>query len=198
MFFKSLPISQSYAEQQDKFVRSTVFKAGTPLHTLLKSDPVSIENQDETPSIQASCRIAIVLFLAVALQKHGDFSLAAESYLASVTHHLEQKTDDSALSPEHLLWSLIRLSFLHPRSPLGFEFWVIAVRMTTAWKGLDMADRQAVHAYLWLSLELPDAVESSIMLRVPNLTLSSVPWQTSERIVPKDCFCELLWSTVPV
>jgi hypothetical protein len=196
LVIKSLPTSEAYAEQQDECVRSRVFfRAETPLHTLLKPVLEPIENQDEIPSIKESCRVAIVLFLAVALQTYGDSSLAAESYLASVTHHLEQKIDDSALSPEHLLWSLIRLSFLQPKSPHCFEFWVIAVRMTTAWKGLEVADRQAIHALLWLSLELPDAVESLIM---PKMTLSSVPWKTSERIVPKDCFCELLWSTVPV
>jgi hypothetical protein len=112
----------------------------------------TLGNQDEIPSIKSSYRIAIIIFLAIALPKYRDFSHAAESNLADVTHHLEQKTDDSALSPEHLLWSLIRLSFVQPKCPLCFEFWVIAVRMTTAWKGLEVADRQAIHALLWLSL----------------------------------------------
>jgi hypothetical protein len=28
---------------------------------------------------------------------------------------------------------------------------------------------------------------------MPKMTLSSMPWKTSERIIPKDCFGGLLW-----
>ena len=198
MTLKALPSSQAHAERQHDYVRAKVFKTRTELERLLKHASESIEDQNAAPSVRESCRIAIILFLTSAMEECGDFSRATELYFASVAEHLDKKTDDSALSPEHLLWSLLRLSFLHPNSTRCIDFWVKVVRMTTAWKRLELADRQAVEISLWVSLELPETVDSLPMLDPPKMTPVSTFRRVYERPVPKDCFCELLWFTVPI
>ncbi|KAF2801917.1 uncharacterized protein BDZ99DRAFT_504187 [Mytilinidion resinicola] len=100
---KVLPTSQADEEQQNDYVRSKVFKTPTALKRLVKRTQESIEDHQKSPSVKASCRFAIIIFLTSAMQDYGDFSRAVESYLASVAEHLDQKSDDSALSPEHLL-----------------------------------------------------------------------------------------------
>ncbi|KAF4626396.1 hypothetical protein G7Y89_g11769 [Cudoniella acicularis] len=198
MALKTLPTSQAHAERQGDYVRAKAFKTQTEFERLLKCASESIEDQERPPSVKESCRIAIILFLTSAMQECGDFSRATELYLASVTEHLKQKIDDSALSPENLLWSLLRLSFLHAVGPKCIEFWVTVVRMTAAWKRLEMADRQAIEASLWVSLELPETADSLTMFGQPKMKLVSTLWRVCERPVPKDCFCELLWFTVPI
>lgn len=198
MTLKALPTSQAHAERQNDYFRAKVFKTRTELKRLLQCASESIENEKKAPSIKGSCCIAILLFLTSAMQDYGDFSPAVELYLAAVEEHLNQKTDDSALCPEHLLWSLIRLSFLYPVSDKCIELWMTAVRMTTAWKRLEMADRQAIEDSLWVSLELPETMDNLTILGPPKMTPVSTPWQMCERPVPKDCFCELLWFTVPI
>jgi hypothetical protein len=196
---KALPTSQSYVEQEDNCARTRVFKAQSELRKLLSSASESSESGSSSPSIKASCRIAIILFITSAMRDCGDFSRATELYLAAVAEHLDGKKDDSALCPEHLLWSLIRLSFLHANSTKCIEHWMAVVRMSTAWKQLQMVERQSIEALLWASLELPETVDSVTMLTLPKtVTAISTPWQMSARTVPKDCFCELLWFTVPI
>lgn len=195
---KALPTSQDHAERQNDYFRAKVFKTRTQLKRLLQCASESIQNEKEAPSIKGSCRIAILPFLTSAMQDYGDFSLAVELYLAAVEEHLNQKTDDSALCSEHLIWSLIRLSFLYTVNDNCIEFWMTVVRMTTAWKRLEMADRQAIEASLWASLELPETMYSLTTLGPPKMTPVSIPWQMCEQPVPKDCFCELLWFTVPI
>jgi hypothetical protein len=196
--WKALPTSQAHHEQQGDYIRSKAFKARTELNKLLNCarDAGSVEDPSQAPSIKSSCRIAILLFLTSGMQSYGDFSDSTESYLAAVTEYLDQKTDDSALSPEHLLWSLIRLSFLHRVSSRCIDVWVGVVRMTTAWKSLELADRQAIEASLWVSLELPESINSLTVFKSPKMSPVRTSWEMRERPVPKDCFCELLWFTV--
>ncbi|KAF2798063.1 hypothetical protein K505DRAFT_414633 [Melanomma pulvis-pyrius CBS 109.77] len=195
---KILPTSQAEVERQDDSIRVKAFKNQTELKRLLKYISESIADYEEAPSVKESCRMAIVIFLTSAMEDTGDFAPATKAYLESVTKHLDRKTDDSALSPEHLLWSLIRLSFLYPESNKCIEFWVSAVDMTAAWKRLRVADRQAMQVSLWASLELPEMVEGSVKLALTRKVPISTPWSLGERTVPKDCFCELLWFTIQV
>jgi len=119
------------------------------------------------------------------MQEYGDFSPASEAYLTAITEYLDQRLDDSTLCPEHLLWSLIRFSFLYPISSTCIGFWVIVVRMIIPWKRLEMAHRQAVEALLWASLELLETMDS---LKIPDMTLVSTARQVCVRQFPKSSF----------
>lgn len=194
---KALPTSQDQHEKQKDTIRTKIFRNQTRLDTLLNSTSDANLSDASILSVRECCRMAIILFLACAMEEYGDFSRVTESYLSSVEEHLDQRIDDSALSSEHLLWFMIRLSFLHPVRTKCLECWVAVVRMMTAWKTLAIMERHTVQTSLWKSLDLAEITESTKVFSPINMTPISTPWQACGRTVPKDCHCELLWFTVP-
>lgn len=51
--------------------------------------------------------MACLIHLNLVLAEHGDFSTATEDYLTALHRILQDDDDDSSLSSEHLLWTLL-------------------------------------------------------------------------------------------
>ncbi|KIW27787.1 uncharacterized protein PV07_07495 [Cladophialophora immunda] len=96
--------------------RATMFQEGTELANALKSVETGYENPDKRRAVD-NCRIACLIHLNLVMAEHGDFAQATEEYLQALQRILEEADDDSSLSAEHLLWTLLSLF----RSPGHYE-----------------------------------------------------------------------------
>lgn len=57
-----------------------------------------------------NCRMACLVYLNLVMAEYGDFSTTTEQFLSSLKQILEDDDDDSNLSAEHLLWTLLSIS----------------------------------------------------------------------------------------
>ncbi|KIW89570.1 uncharacterized protein Z519_09726 [Cladophialophora bantiana CBS 173.52] len=104
---KSLP---STAAQHRRFktyrYRPTIFREGTELANALKAIETGYESPDKRRAVD-NCRIACLIHLNLVMAEYGDFSPATEDYLQALQRILQDDDDDSSLSAEHLLWTLL-------------------------------------------------------------------------------------------
>lgn len=108
---KNLP---STPEQQRKFRshqhRGTAFRDGGELISALKHVQTGYESPDKRRAVD-NCRMACLIHLNLVLAEYGDFSIATEQYLMALQRVLADDDDDSSLSAEHLLWTLLMTAF---------------------------------------------------------------------------------------
>ncbi|EXJ73837.1 uncharacterized protein A1O5_03599 [Cladophialophora psammophila CBS 110553] len=83
-----------------------MFREGTELANSLKAIDTGYESPDKRRAVD-NCRIACLIHLNLVMAEYGDFSPATEEYLQVLQRILEEDDDDSILSAEHLLWTLL-------------------------------------------------------------------------------------------
>ncbi|OAP65580.1 hypothetical protein AYL99_01552 [Fonsecaea erecta] len=104
---KSLPSTPAQQRQlTTRRYRATMFQEGLELANALKSFETGYENPDKRRAV-SNCRIACLIHLNLVMDEHGDLSQATEEYLEALQRILEESDDDSSLSAEHLLWTLL-------------------------------------------------------------------------------------------
>ncbi|KIW15891.1 hypothetical protein PV08_05941 [Exophiala spinifera] len=198
---------QASLHEEDALAENPVLLAlcpGRPLGSLLRGfsprnvlgDERGKETHHQLPGVQDSCRMAIILFLSSAAEHYGQDSDEARSYLASLQTHLEGRSDDSYLAPAHLLWAMLRLSFLNKAKEKCIENWISVVRMTSAWKGLDAAEREQLRADFLAGMTYSNAEHDN---KPHTETASSTQPHRPDpavRLAPEDIHCELMWFTM--
>lgn len=188
-----IPTSQAEMDHLKDSKRSKAFKSPA-LRSLL---------QVRTPEYptERNCRLAIILFLTTAMQFYGDFSSATEFYMENLYQHLHESHDDSALSPAHLLWFLIRFSAVHSITDQCTKLWVEVIRMKAALLQLGTAKLRNVETVLFSSLENPETFEGkgkfSSSEQSSQIEAEQAEQEVYDYSIPPDCFCELLWFTAP-
>ncbi len=107
---KNLP---STATQQktlrDHPYRKKTFRPGSELNNALSNLETGYDDPDKRRAVD-NCRMASLIHLNLVMAEFGDFSAATEEYLKSLQRILEDDDDDSGLSAEHLLWTLLSTS----------------------------------------------------------------------------------------
>jgi hypothetical protein len=195
---KSLPAS---LHEEDALAEDPVFlalhRAGLLGRILRESFPRNDPGQEtqELPGAQDSCRMAIILFLSAAAENYGQDSEEAKFYLHSLQVHLEGRSDDSYLAPAHLLWAMLRLSFLNRAKEKCIDIWISVVRMTSAWKALDGTEREQFRADFLASLTYDGEEDNSPHAGSAPLTQPHRP-EPAMRFAPAEVHCELMWFTV--
>ena len=186
-----LPTSAIDFDRRKDSKRFNAFEPST-LRRLLQG------NSLESPT-ERNCRISIVLFLTSAMQFYGDISSITDLYLERLCQNIQDGSDDLALSPAHLLWSLVRLSFANPIGKKCAELWVEVVQMLAVYNRLKISQKRIVESILFSSLVVPDHIDDTKeMWQLELGPLSETEQDQPEfydRSVPSDCFCELLWFT---
>ncbi|KIX95287.1 uncharacterized protein Z520_08804 [Fonsecaea multimorphosa CBS 102226] len=86
--------------------RATMFHEGSELANALKSIETGYESPDKRRAVD-NCRLACLIHLNLVMAEHGDLSQATEEYLQALQRILDEADDDSSLSAEHLLWTLL-------------------------------------------------------------------------------------------
>ncbi|KAK5045242.1 hypothetical protein LTR84_009348 [Exophiala bonariae] len=107
---KNLP---STAQQQGRYRacrwRTTTFKDGTSIFAALKQGETGYESPDKRRAVE-HCRMACLIYLNLIIAEYGDLSEATEDYLRGLRQISDDENDDSSLTAEHLLWTLLSLS----------------------------------------------------------------------------------------
>lgn len=104
---KSLPAT---SEQQNRFrvhrYRTTTFKDGATVFTALSEIETGYESPDKRRAVD-NCRMACLIYLNLVMAEHGDLSRVTEEYLKALRQIVDDNDDDSSLTAEHLLWTLL-------------------------------------------------------------------------------------------
>lgn len=104
---KSLP---STAQQQGRFRvckwRTTTFKDGTSISVALNQGETGYESPDKRRALE-NCRMACLIYLNLIMAEYGDLSETTEDYLQGLRKIADDENDDSSLTAEHLLWTLL-------------------------------------------------------------------------------------------
>ena len=186
-----LPIADIDFDHRKNSRRCNAFEP-PKIRRLLQGNPL------ESPTEQ-NCRISIILFLASAMQFYGDFSSVTDFYLEKLCQNIQEGHDDLALSPAHLLWSLVRLSFANSVSKKCTELWVEVVQMLAVYNQLGNSQKRILESILFSSLEIPDHIDDTKerwqLEPGPLLGTKRDQPEFYDRCIPPDCFCELLWFT---
>lgn len=90
-------------------LRTSSFRAGSELSSALENLETGYNDFDKRRAVD-NCRMASLIHLNLIMAELGDFSSQTEKYLATLQQILEDDEDDSDLSAEHLLWTLLSLS----------------------------------------------------------------------------------------
>lgn len=111
MAWKNLPTSSADGLNIQKIPnRKAVFKQGTQLHRLL-SMPARIcpgcKRVKTQRSIDCS-RMACLLYFNLVMINYRDFSEKTEAFLGKLSEFLNDEESVWSLSPEHLLWPVLR------------------------------------------------------------------------------------------
>ncbi|KAK5456978.1 hypothetical protein LTS15_004758 [Exophiala xenobiotica] len=91
---------------RDHPYRTNTFKPGSQLNNALSNTETGYDDPDKRRAVD-NCRIASLIHLNLVMAESGDFSATTEEYLKSLQRTLEDDDDDSGLSAEHLLWTLL-------------------------------------------------------------------------------------------
>lgn len=98
------------AQQQNRLrahkYRTTTFKDGTPTSTALSETSTRYESPDKRRAVD-NCRMACLIYLNLIMVEHGDLSKSTEDYLKALRQITDDSDDDSSLTSEHLLWTLL-------------------------------------------------------------------------------------------
>ena len=86
--------------------RSTTFQDGTPIFTALNRMDTGYESPDKRQAVE-HCRMACLVYLNLVMDELGDLSEATENYLKTLRGIVDDSDDDSSLTAEHLLWTLL-------------------------------------------------------------------------------------------
>jgi hypothetical protein len=93
-------------EFRNRHLQATVFQEGSELSRALEGKDTGYLSADKRRSVD-NCRMGCLIHLNLIMADYGDFSHATEDYLRSLQRILDQDDDDSSLSAEHLLWTLL-------------------------------------------------------------------------------------------
>jgi hypothetical protein len=83
-----------------------MFADGSDLGNALEAIETGYSNPDKRRAVD-NCRMACLIHLNLIMANYGDFSPATEDFLQALQRILDQDDDDSSLSAEHLLWTLL-------------------------------------------------------------------------------------------
>ncbi|KAJ9603501.1 hypothetical protein H2200_011687 [Cladophialophora chaetospira] len=86
--------------------RTTMFQEGSELQNALSNHEIGYKNPDKRRALD-NCRMACLIHLNLIMADYGDFSTATEEFLRDLQEILDKDDDDSSLSAEHLLWTLL-------------------------------------------------------------------------------------------
>ncbi|ETI24876.1 hypothetical protein G647_04246 [Cladophialophora carrionii CBS 160.54] len=93
-------------EFRSRRFQKTIFQDGSELSRALESKDMGYLSAEKRRSVE-NCRMACLIHLNLIMTDYGDFSQPTEDYLRSLQRILDQDDDDSSLSAEHLLWTLL-------------------------------------------------------------------------------------------
>jgi hypothetical protein len=104
---KNLPAT---SKQQNRFrvhrYRNTTFKDGATIFIALSEIETGYESSDKRRAVD-NCRMACLIYLNLIMAEYGDLSRATEEYLKALREIADDNDDDSSLTAEHLLWTLL-------------------------------------------------------------------------------------------
>ena len=110
---QALKILPSTPAQQKKLrdhpYRTDAFRPGSEMNNALSNFETGYDDPDKRRAVD-NCRMACLIHLNLVMVQCEDFSAATEEYLRSMQRILEDDDDDSGLSAEHLLWTLLSAS----------------------------------------------------------------------------------------
>ncbi|KAF7588402.1 hypothetical protein BBP40_005731 [Aspergillus hancockii] len=178
-----LPNTEADALLQDAAYprRINAFQPGTVLHRVIHpqynpcvtapdsaAQGSSIQIQGDR-SRRDNCRLACVIYINLFFTRLGDFSEATESFLSTLERHL--KEDTALLSPEYLLWILLRTPVVISRRE-SREVWAKAIQIIAVVKRARYHNVIQYHEAMSLFLELPkDASKLTPALKVDLETI---------------------------
>ncbi|KAK6364198.1 hypothetical protein LTS17_012467 [Exophiala oligosperma] len=106
---KALPsTADQHKALKDHPFRTSSFRAGSELSTALENFETGYNDFEKRRAVD-NCRMASLILLNLIMAELGDFSSQTEKYLATLQQILEDDDDDSDLSAEHLLWTLLSM-----------------------------------------------------------------------------------------
>lgn len=130
-----------------------MFREGSELAMALQAIETGYANPDKRRAVD-NCRMACLIHLNLVMAENGDFSQATEDFLRSLQRILDQDDDDSSLSAEHLLWTL--LAAFKPQD--NYErIWKMA-RLVGVVKRTQTHTWAAIENALRMFLRLPESV----------------------------------------
>ncbi|KAJ9497341.1 hypothetical protein H2202_007145 [Exophiala xenobiotica] len=107
---KNLPSTPAQQKTlRDHPYRTNTFKPGSELNNALSNTETGYDDPDKRRAVDNS-RMASLIHLNLVMAEFGDFSATTEEYLKSLQLLVEDDDDDSGLSAEHLLWTLLSAS----------------------------------------------------------------------------------------
>ncbi|KAK5039906.1 hypothetical protein LTS07_000401 [Exophiala sideris] len=107
---KNLPSTPAQQKMfRDHPQRTSTFRKGGEMINALTKFETGYDDPDKRRAVD-NCRMACVIYLNLIMAEYGDFSMAMEEFLCSLQQILEDDADDSSLSAEHLLWTLLSIS----------------------------------------------------------------------------------------
>ncbi|KAK5205899.1 hypothetical protein LTR72_010105 [Exophiala xenobiotica] len=107
---KNLPSTPAQQKTlRDHPYRTNTFKPGSELNNALSNTETGYDDPDKRRAVD-NCRMASLIHLNLVMAEFGDFSATTIEYLKSLQLLVEDDDDDSDLSAEHLLWTLLSAS----------------------------------------------------------------------------------------
>ncbi|KAB8069143.1 hypothetical protein BDV29DRAFT_183313 [Aspergillus leporis] len=162
--------------------RTNSFQPGTILHQILHPQYNHlIEGHShvtaggfaaQSPSIQIqgdrfrrdNCRLACVIYVNLLLMRLGDFSKTTELFLSSLERTLTE--DTQILSPEYLLWILLRSPIVLSMGE-SRDLWAKAIQIIAVVKRARYHNVVQYHEAMFLFLEFPvDTSKLALALKV--------------------------------
>lgn len=86
--------------------RTMMFQVESDLEQTLRAIETGYSSPDKRRAVD-NCRMACLIHLNLIMADYGDFSPSTEAFLEKLQSILDQDDDDSTLSAEHLLWTLL-------------------------------------------------------------------------------------------
>lgn len=91
--------------------RINIFRDQSKIWAALQTFETGYISADKRKAVD-NCRMACLIFLNLVIADHGECSALTEQFFSRVRKIIEAEDDDSSLSAEHLLWTLLGVPIL--------------------------------------------------------------------------------------
>jgi hypothetical protein len=104
---RNLPSTPAQQRQfKQHHIRTSMFREGSELAKALAPIETGYLSADKRRAVD-NCRMACLIHLNLIMADYQDFSASTDAYLQSLQRILNESDDDSTLTAEHLLWTLL-------------------------------------------------------------------------------------------
>ncbi len=151
---KNLPSTPAQQKRFKHHHRTGMFQAESDLEQALRSIETGYSSPDKRRAVD-NCRMACLIYINMIMADYGDFSPSTEAFLERLQSILDADDDDSSLSAEHLLWTL--LAAFPPKDHYE-RIWKMS-RLVGVAKRTRAHTWTAIETALRMFLRLPDTIE---------------------------------------